>query len=133
VSEPCKHTKLRSILLHMPGKNGQLRVVLTMSCNECGAPFRFAGTGPAELYLSEDRQVLNVWAGEVPEIERKVKVGPKWEPWRRKLDLILGENRDGLQYSDLSDDDQEEIQACFEIGLSPEEAFASYEDVEDVE
>jgi hypothetical protein len=96
------------------------------------APFCFAGTGPAELYLSEDRQIMNAWAGEIPENERPVKIKPEWDPWLRELDRILQEKTDRVQYCDLLDEDQERLKACFDIGLSPEEAIASYEDVENI-
>jgi hypothetical protein len=103
-SGACNHAKMRSALLYMPGENGH--------------------------YLSKDRQIMNAWTGEVPEVEWPEKIKPEWRPWLRELDQILKVRTGGVQYGDLLEEDQERLRACFNLGLSPEEAVASYEDVE---
>lgn len=53
--------------------------------------------------------------------------------WNREFNAILGERRNGLQACDLSEDDIAEIDALRDDGLTPEEAFDVFEEVEEVE
>ena len=105
MSEPCQHTKMRSVVLFLHGHNGQKRVVLSVSCHDCGAPFRFAGAGPAEIFLSGNHQTLNAWAvpGEpkviseedwhLPEEDKRIK---------NEKDTEVAQHKGKLRSSNLS-------------------------------
>lgn len=73
---------------------------------------------------------MNAWSGELPENGPPVKIKLEWEPWVRELDQILKVRTDGVQYRDLQYEDQDRLRAFFDRGLSPDEAVATYEDVE---
>ena len=63
---PCEHARMRSVMLflqHPTGPGQPRRVVLAVSCDRCGAKFRFTD-GPGLLRFNGDRTELSVGIAE---------------------------------------------------------------------
>lgn len=99
---PCRHKRMRSIVLFLYEKERPASAVISISCHQCGHPFQFIGVESSpSLLLSDDRKTLQLIIA--PEDIPDGTLAWKIEHAQHRLVRDASGRVDMLAYADIED------------------------------